>query len=244
MGEVRAIAYLRESTGKQKVSAETQLGAIRLLCAERGWTLGEIFHDEAVTSAIPLCDRKVGKTMLEFIGQRKADKVLFYRLDRGFRDNIEPIQFWRQIKRSKCEPVFMDMLSMEGMDPDTAEIMVFFQGFRAKGERMAIKARTRDALQGRKRRGVVYSKNAPYGWEKVDGLLAESDQEQTAVRLIRQWYEAGMGTTSIGKLLLEQAPPLLPRTGGTWSNKILLSILREQGVEIRAYKGAAKKRED
>lgn len=233
---IRVFAYIRQSTGKQKVSPETQMAAIRDWCEETGAVLVDIYHDDVVSSGVEIENRPAGKRMMADLEQRKADVVVFYRLDRGFRDNVQPIVWWRKVSKWGVRPVFLDMPHLDKLDVDIAETSMYFSGLMGKGERRAIMVRTKNALEQLKKDGRVYSHVTPYGKTRTgDGLLIDNTAEQKAIALMVTRQQEGAKWTVIADELNRKKIP--SRSGAPWSKQVVQKLVeRALGVKIRKEK--------
>jgi len=77
-------AYMRASTAKQEASPEVQREQLKAYCLARGWGEPMFYLDKATTSKIPLLERTAGAQLNTAI--RAGDRVIFTKMDRGFRN--------------------------------------------------------------------------------------------------------------------------------------------------------------
>ena len=84
----RAIGYIRCSTHEQVDSGlglDVQAERIRAYATLKGLDI-DIITDAGVSGGKPLAKREGGQRLLAAIRERKADAVVFLKLDRGFRN--------------------------------------------------------------------------------------------------------------------------------------------------------------
>jgi site-specific DNA recombinase len=91
-------------------------------------------------------------------------------------------------------------------------------------ERNLIKARTKAALAAKRTAGERVGE-VPFGWcLGDDGILIESAEEQTVLRLIKELRAEGISLRKIAAILTEKN--CITKKGGTsWSHSTVQSIL-------------------
>ena len=150
---MNAVAYLRVSTDEQaesRAGLEAQLHAIRRHCERHGLTLSGTYSDEGVSGAAQL-DKRPG--LLDAVNAVTRGAVLLVsKRDRLARDVVACAVVERMVAKRGGRVV---SVAGEGTDSDDATSILMRRIVDAfsEHERLVIAARTRAALQAKRRRG-------------------------------------------------------------------------------------------
>lgn len=170
---MQAVAYIRVSTDEQaesRAGLEAQLHTITMHCQKNGWQLVGTFTDGGVSGAAPL-DKRAG--LLDAVNAVTRGAVLLVaKRDRLARDVVACAVVERMVKKRGGRIV---SVAGEGTDSDdaTSVLMRRIVDAFSEHERLVIAARTRAALQAKRRRGERAGR-VPYGYVLADGGAARS----------------------------------------------------------------------
>jgi DNA invertase Pin-like site-specific DNA recombinase len=194
---MRFLAYLRVSTDEQTASG-AGLAAQKDACirhAESCGTLEAVFADEGLSGAVSL-DKRFG--LLEAISQLgKGDVLLVAKRDRLGRDPILVAMIESAVVRKGARIVSAAGEGTEGDDPASVLMRRMVDAF-AEYERLIIGARTKAALQAKKRRGERVG-HIPFGYRLcADGVHLEvATEEQECLRQIAGLQTQGLSLRQI-----------------------------------------------
>lgn len=97
-------------------------------------------------------------------------------------------------------------------------MMLQLLGVFAEFERARIGERTAEVLAERRRDRKVYSRNAPFGYDRVDDRLVENPQKMTALNEARLMFADDASLRQIGARLTELV-------GGRWHPQTVKAML-------------------
>jgi DNA invertase Pin-like site-specific DNA recombinase len=192
MTDMRLIAYARTSTqnGAGQDSLDAQAEACAAWAAQHGHEIVSVCRDEAVSGTLPVEQRPGLLDALMGLEDESAEGIVVHRLDRLARElHIQEAALARAWSAGDHVEVFE---SVEGIikrdDPDDPHRTFLRQvlGAAAQLERGLVKAR----LQGGRRRkaskgGYIGGKvNPKYGYDLVDGVYVERDDQQQVIARI------------------------------------------------------------
>jgi DNA invertase Pin-like site-specific DNA recombinase len=232
-----AIAYLRVSTDRQDLGPEAQKAAIEAWAAREGVVIAETFEDRDVSGAAPFDKRPGLMAALEAIRHRSAGILVVAKIDRLVRDAAVATLLSQELARSGARVASADGVGNEDT-PESALIRGIFVQF-AQYERQLIRARTKAALQAKKRRGETVGQ-VPYGLRLApDSCRLEPDpNEQAVLETMRTWRGEGLSFRAIVDRLNEAGIPARAcnRKGqpagagpaGRWHLPIVWSLLTER----------------
>jgi putative DNA-invertase from lambdoid prophage Rac len=148
-------AYGRGSTRKQEASPEVQRQQLKDYCLLQGW--GEpLWHlDKSTTSKIPLLERTAGQQLHHAL--RPGDRVVFTKLDRGFRnlrEFVNVMEDWSRIGVTVHILNFMGGNAIDFSSP-VGKLCVQMLAAVAEFERATTAERTRETLKHLKAAGGV-----------------------------------------------------------------------------------------
>jgi DNA invertase Pin-like site-specific DNA recombinase len=178
-----AIGYCRVSTDKQEVQA--QENAINELCAREGMKVS--FVTETVSS------RKQERKIHEVIENLKEGETLVvYEASRLARSTTELFSYIQSIKQKGANIFIIKpelRISAKGSNINS-EAILFALGIASQIERDMISERTRNALQAKKKEGVILGR--PKGRGK------KIEQMENAQELVKM-YQIGLSFTKLAK---------------------------------------------
>lgn len=144
-------------------------------CNAQEWK-GELrlfYVDAATTSKIPFVERTAGKALNDAL--QPGDRVVFTKLDRGFRNTrefLETMERWERLHISVYIINFMGGNAIDFASP-IGKFCLTVLAASAELERSQIAERTREGLRHAKKSGVMLGGRPRYGfkyeWFKVDG---------------------------------------------------------------------------
>jgi DNA invertase Pin-like site-specific DNA recombinase len=199
------IAYLRVSTQDQAESGAglaAQLDACRRsITAQRG-SLDGVYEDKGVSGAKGLEERP---GLLDAISVlRRGDVLVVAKRDRLGRDPIKVAMIESAVTRKGARIVSAAGEGTEGNDPSNVLMRRMIDAF-AEYERLIIGARTRAALQAKKRNAERVGQ-VPYGYRvAADGLHLEAiPEEQEVIAVARRLQGGGQSLRAIARELERQ----------------------------------------
>ncbi len=196
---MRIIGYIRFSKVEQgeRMSPALQLHAIEKAAAKHGGKVAATYR-EACPGSTPLAKRPQLRAALADL--QPGDMLVVYRLDRLARDLELQLRLFRAVAAIGARIVStMDegTNADEADDPDAA-FLRNLQGALAQRERAVLARRIKDGVAAKRRAGLKWCGNAPYGWRwDAENRLAESPREQRTRRIAREAREAGGSLRSI-----------------------------------------------
>ena len=209
-GGVRAIGYLRVSTGEQGESGlglRAQEASIRLACKQRGWDLVEV--REEAKSGSRADNRPVLREVLATLRGGGADAVVVAKLDRLSRSVVDAGRLLEEARKRGFNIVALDL----GLDlsTPTGELVANVLAAVAQWERRMIGQRTSEALQVKIKAGW-----ASPAWElRVPRLVR---------RRIVKMAAAGMSQRAIANKLNADG---VPAVGESWHRGTVIRVLRQ-----------------
>ena len=221
---LRAVAYLRVSTGEQADSGaglEAQLATVRQAAAARGWELVAVHTDAGVSGSVPAESRPALSAALAQLDSGQADLLVTAKSDRLARSVVGLTGLLDRAEQAAWSLVILD----SDVDTTTASgrLVASMLGCIAEWERRVIAERTRAALAARKAAGVRLGRPVT--------LAAETRQRVAALR------EAGLTLQAIvDKLTAERVPTA---RGGAWYPSTVAGVLRSLDRDAEALSAQA-----
>ncbi|MFT4224994.1 recombinase family protein [Micropruina sp.] len=210
MKRLRAIGYVRVSTGRQEAGPEVQVAALALAAQVKGWHLD--LRREKAASAKSLEGRPVLAQALDDLRSGQADMLAVSRLDRLSRSVADFAHLLGTAHREGWHLACLDL------DVDTTtsagRFMAHVMAAVAEFERGIISERTRDAMAVKKAEG------------KHMGRRSALDPATTA-RIV-QLHRDGHGPTAICQQLTDDGTPTATGAGRWHPASIRRVILWEQ----------------
>ena len=216
----------RVSTDEQRESGAgiaAQLDACRDHAARQGWEIGGEFTDEGVSGATGL-DRRPG--LLDALASmRRGDVLLVAKRDRLGRDPIAVAMIEAAVHRKGGRVVSVAGEGTEGNSPTDILMRRLTDAF-SEYERLVIGARTRAALQAKKRRGERVGQ-IPMGYALAeDGKqLLPDEGEQAVISLVLSLRSRGLTMQAITDELNARRVPT-KRAGCRWHLQTVHRVIK------------------
>ncbi len=220
---MKAIAYTRVSTTEQAESGlglAAQEASCRSCAARLGLALTVVVADQGISGATEL-ERRPG--LLEAIGLLgRGDVLIVAKRDRLGRDPLIVAMIEATIRRRGAKIVSAAGEGTEGDGPADVLMRRLVDAF-AEYERLLIGARTKAALQAKRRRGERAGA-VPFGYTADDqGRLTPNPDEQEVVALVRSLRAGGMSIRAIANSLNERR---VPSRGEAWHPTTIARLLK------------------
>jgi DNA invertase Pin-like site-specific DNA recombinase len=223
---MRAAIYGRCSTDEQRESGAgiaAGLDACRAYAERQGWEIAGEFADEGVSGATGLDKRPA---LLQAIGSMaKGDVLLVSKRDRLGREQMAIAMIEAAVRRKTGRIISVAGEGTETDSPGDVLMRRMVDAF-SEYERLVIKARTKAALQAKKRRGERVG-TIPIGYDLADDgvKLVRNDPEQAALALIVSLRLKGMTMQAITDHMNNERVPT-KRAGSRWHLKTIDRVLR------------------
>lgn len=208
-----AVALVRVSTEEQVNGPGAQRDAIERYAAAQGLQVARWFEELGVSGGAAL-ERRAGLWDAVATAKRlRAGVFIVAKLDRLARDQVAALLLERELEAAGIRLVTADGAG-NGDGPE-AKLLRSMLSAIAEYERSIIAARTRAALQARKRRGLRGPGSLPYGRRLgADGVTLEDEPTEAAiVARVRAERAGGRTLTAIAAGL--EADGIQPR-GRRW----------------------------
>lgn len=231
---MKAIGYLRVSTDEQAESGAglaAQRDALERHCEGQGWQLLEVHEDDGVSGKAKLHKRLGLMDAINAVG--KGDVLLIAKRDRLARDMMSSILLEQMVAKKGGRIVSVAGEGTDDDDPTSILMRRMVDAF-AEYERLVIAARTRAALQAKKRRGLRTGR-VPYGKVLVErsvirsksgrpAQLADNPEQLTVLVKVRTMRAEGQTMKAIAERLTDDGIPTA--TGRSrWSTSTIQRIL-------------------
>jgi len=230
------IGYLRVSTDEQGASGlglEAQRAAIQAAADRLGVELVSWHTDSGVSGAAPV-EKRPG--LLGAIADLDSGAVLLVaKRDRLARDPIVSAMTEQLVTRKGARLVSAAGEGTESDDPTSVLMRRMVDAF-SEYERLLIGARTKAALQAKRRRGEKTGGAVPYGWRlqatsEINGaavrgvaLLVEDPAEQAVIQDVEAMRAAGGSLSSIAAELNRRG--ITTKRGSSWTHTQIGRVLR------------------
>jgi len=233
--KVRCAIYTRKSIAAGLEKDFNSLDAQREACeayvrthAHEGWEiLDEPFDDGGFTGANT--DRPGFQKLLEWIGRKKVQVVVVYKVDRLSRSLVDFAQVMEHFTRHEVGFVSVTQ-HFSTTDPVGRLTLNMLMSF-AEFEREMIGDRIRDKIRATRRKGQWTGGHAPLGYRSEKSHLLVHEEEAPWVKQVFDWYLEGVSALVISQRLNALAVPLKsaqkPRPN-PWTKDLVLRILRNR----------------
>lgn len=200
----KAIIYTRVSTDEQAsegVSLDAQLERSRAYCVSQDYEIVEEISDPGQSAKT--LDRPGLQKCFDFLDQKRATILVFYKLDRLTRSTKDLGVILDRMGESDFEIASV----VDSLDTGTAtgRLQLNIMASISQWERETIVERTKEAHAYKKRHGEKNGGNRPYGYQIKENngkkILVPDEQEQRMIEKIKDWKESGMSLTAICKEL-------------------------------------------
>lgn len=220
---MKAVAYLRVSSDEQ---AQSGLGleAQEATCTTAAGRLGAALvatHTDAAISGATGLEQRPG--LLEAVGELgRGDVLLVAKRDRLGRDPIAVAMIEAAVARRGARVVSAAGEGTEGDGPADVLMRRLVDAF-SEYERLLIGARTKAALQAKRRRGERAGA-VPFGYTADEaGRLIPDEGEQRVLALVRSLRDQGL---SIRQIAAELNTRNLPARGSRWHSTTIARLLK------------------
>jgi DNA invertase Pin-like site-specific DNA recombinase len=232
-GQMRVVGYVRVSTEKQ---AEDGLGlavqekAVRRWAREHGHRLVGIVRDEGVSGALPTEERPGLAESLSLIANGKVAGLVVARLDRLARELTVQEAALAQVWKHEGRVFACDSEEILRDDPEDPmrTAMRQMMGVFGQLERAMIAARLRAGRRLKAERGGFAYGSPPFGYRAEAGELVAVDEEQAALRRIRQLARRGASLRTIARTLESEGHR--PKRSECWHPQTLSLIISREGA--------------
>ncbi|MCH9637805.1 MAG: recombinase family protein [Gammaproteobacteria bacterium] len=225
----RAVAYVRVSTTEQEIGPEAQIHGIKRWCEQYGIELVcEPFVDHGMSGGLEFEKRPGLVDAYEALRTYNAGILVAHKRDRLARDVRVMSQFSMMLNKIGATVCTADKPPDAGKDLDPmTEALEGMQDVFAQLERSMIRARTKQALAVKRRRGERIG-TIPYGFKlAADGKrLIRDAREQKVVAVVRRLRKKGESLRAIATELARLG--LKPRTGKAWYPTTIKKIAEQE----------------
>lgn len=197
----KAVVYIRASTEEQHLGPEAQRAAVEQHAFRHGLSIVAIHRDLGVSGGTPLAECDGLMAAMADLETHRAGLLLVAKRDRLARDVMKAAMV-----TSRVEALGATIVSAagegEGDDPAAKLMRTMIDAF-AEYERAMIAARTRAALQAKKKKGERIG-GIPYGFSDLDGKLVPNDAEREVIVAARELSSRGVSLRGICRMFLEE----------------------------------------
>ncbi len=200
MQTTKAIGYVRRSAKAEDntVSLQEQQRQIEDYCAKHGFTLEAVVEHNGVSGAKRSRWSDIGLAM----HKSNAKALVIYNLDRLSRDVAGLLDNLRRLASSGIA-VHEVSSGVIDLTKSTNKLTVSVRGVMDEFYRDVVSEKTADALRYKRQHGQRYTNVPPLGFTYADGKMVEHPQEQTALTMIAQCRDEGLGARRTRRKLLE-----------------------------------------
>ncbi len=224
------VIYARFSSHSQREeSIEQQVAECRAYAARRGWTVLDVYPDEAISGTVE--DRPQFQKMIIDAEKGAFGHVVTYKVDRFARDRLDSAIYKSRLRQMGITVDY----AREDM-PD-GPIGILIEGMLESQAEFYVANLRQDVIRGHRYNADHALSNGPlpYGYKRVDaeGHIEIDSPAAAVVRQIFERYAAGFRVREIAEDLNERG--ITTKTGKPWRNtsfKKLLDNERYKGVYI------------
>lgn len=220
-----AVAYIRVSTEEQDIGPQAQRHAIERWCDKHGIELAcEPLVDQGISGGLDFEKRPALVDAIDSLKAYNASILVAHKRDRIARDTDVMGKLSLLLRKMQCRICTTDRAPGEADEIDPmAKAMEGIQDVFAELERSMIRARTKAALDVKRRKGERVG-TIPYGFRlAADGKrLVVDKREQKVVKLVRKLRAKGESLRAIGAELARLG--FKPRRGKAWYASVIKQI--------------------
>ena len=223
-GELKAISYARVSTGSQAASGlgtDAQHRAVDREAAARGWQVVERITDDAVSGRTPAAYRPLLRAALEQLRDGHVQVLAVARSDRLARSTIDLLRLYERAETEGWTLAALD--APMGVDGPECRMYIGFRALIAEFEADMARARTTEALETARLRGVRFGR--------------PSRHSESTKKLASRLRSAGHSVAQIAAALTH-AGIATPTGNTTWSRSSAQSLLRTIDYDTAARANA------
>lgn len=197
--------YVRVSTltqAKEGESLEAQRRQVISYAESKGLELAidNVFVEAGVSGGSEFETRPEGAKLFQALNA--GDMVIFPKLDRAFRNTRNALNVLHELKARGVSVHFIDLggdVTGNGVGAIVFTILSAFATF----ERERIAARIREVKQLKKAQGKFTGGRRAFGYDVVDGVKVQREDEQAVIREMAKMREAGVGYRDIASWMAE-----------------------------------------
>ncbi len=223
----RAVAYVRASTSKQKLSCDDQLAAVETYCARENLTLARVFRDDGISGTRGRAGRAGWNALLDYVesGQLTGGVVVVWSVDRWSRDFRAGLEAtWvvgdYDVELHTTDRGRVDLSTLDG------QIRAAIESAIAEKESRERSRRVRERKREHASKGF-WVNHAPYGYrvvgERGRKALVANPATASVLLEIYERYDQGESCGQIARALNRRAVPTL--RGGAWTPATVRYIL-------------------
>lgn len=218
-----AVAYIRVSTEEQNLGPEAQRATIEAWAARQGVTI-LTWHTDKISGGKPVDERTGLMSALDSIRETGAGLLVAAKRDRIARDVVIAATVEALAKQAGAKVVTADGVSSE--DTPEGALMRGLLDLFAQYERALIRARTKAALQAKRRAGQSLGK-APFGFTYQGGSFVRHEAEQVVLARFRSLRSEGFTPERIADIANAEGLPARRWGGrqGRWHGNSIRRIL-------------------
>jgi len=229
---MKAVAYVRGSTAKQKNTLESQTRTVEDYCRYQQLDLAHVFIDSDESGADSFYSRPQAQALLKYCEDHDINQIVMAKLDRSFRNAKDCLTVIDEL-RSKRQIDFHILDCQVDTRAATGRLFMTILAAIAEWENGRRRERQLENFETMRRNhhrcGAV-----PFGWmpspssrisrtgRQSDDLLPDPSQQLTLAAM-REMRARGVGYTAIAKWLNREAIP--SATGGKWHPSTVQSVL-------------------
>ena len=177
--------YVRRSTDKQNLSVEAQLTQLREYADKCGLLIRSTHIEEPVSGSASLERRPALQDAIADLN--RGEGLLSLNQARLARNQSVYYLILSLVERAKGKVMFANGTSHDENDP-LSQMVSGMLALIASYERSEIRRRIKQALRVKKAKGEVLGQPGKhqYGFDAVDGLLVENEEEQAVITLVKR----------------------------------------------------------
>ena len=198
-------AYVRVSTlnqAREGESLEAQRRQVISYAESKGLNLPieNVFVEAGVSGGSEFQTRPEGAKLFDVLTE--GDMVIFPKLDRAFRNTRNALNVLHELKARGVSVHFIDLggdVTGNGVGAIVFTILSAFATF----ERERIAARIREVKQLKKAQGKFTGGRRAFGYDVVDGIKVQREDEQAVIREMVKMRAEGVGYRDIASWMAE-----------------------------------------
>ncbi len=236
VGQERACVYVRKSNksdvAESQKSVVVQADEARRFIASKGWTLTQVYEDDAISGAL-WRDRPGLQRMLRDAEAGAFTHIVVFTLDRLGREQQGLMDTLYRLEERGVSVWESSTARLIDVSTDEAEVMTSFSASQTQMFRAFIRRQVISKAYHRARQGIVVG-NPPYGY-RAEGRKGEKTfvivpEEADVIREIYARAADGQGARTIAAALNARRLPA-PRQQGRaagWSMSTVHAVLRRE----------------
>lgn len=220
----RVAAYARVSNGKDAMlhSMSAQVSYYSSLIQQNPeWTYVGVYCDEAVTGTKG--NRDGFLRMVEDCREGKIDMIITKSISRFARNTVTLLQTIRELKDLGID-VYFEEQNIHTMSGD-GELMLTILASYAQEESLSVSENCKWRIRENFRKGIPCATRLN-GYSVVKGKIDVIPNEADVIKLIFNYYQAGMGKNAITRALNDQGIPA--KFGGIWYDSVIERIIQNE----------------